>query len=310
MKKLLLVIATLTTLSARSQTSVYHPFADSNAFWTMEESNCCWNLCSSWPVPDPIIIDYSFSYFVQGDTILNATNYHKLYKSAGIAHEHCALGGSINNWFNMNTEYAGGYRQDTVMKKVYFFYPNTLQECLLYDFSLNVGDTLYNGCLCFNCVVSGIDSVLIGNNYRKRFSFSGSNASIIEGIGSTFGWLVPLYPLDYLGTLICYSENGQTLYPDTTTQCYIIIAGVNEVNKPKSISISPNPFHTYATLNVSSEFINSELIIYNTIGNTVMQQTISSESIQISRNELSNGVYFYKIITDKGFPASGKIIIN
>jgi len=33
MKKLLLLVVTLTTLTAKAQTSVYHPFPDSSATW-------------------------------------------------------------------------------------------------------------------------------------------------------------------------------------------------------------------------------------------------------------------------------------
>lgn len=262
-------------------------------------------------MPNPVIADYNFSYYLQGDTIINTLTYHKVYKSAGTAHEHCAIGGTLNNWYNLNNEYAGSYRQDTAMKRVYFISPFAIQECLLYDFSLNVGDTLNNGCTCGNnCIVSSIDTVQIKNNYRKRINFFMSAYSQIEGIGSTAGLLEPYIPFESGGTLICFSQNGQTLYPDTITACYIIIAGVNEIKDSKLYSISPNPFHTSAILQVSSECINSELIIYNTIGSKVKQQSIRAESIQINRNDLANGFYFFKIITDKGFRVSGKIIID
>jgi hypothetical protein len=303
MKKLLFVIATLLSLAAKSQTTLYYPFPDTSAFWTVQDWACCWTDCPSPPLGNPVIDDYNFSYFLQGDTVIATNTYHKVYKSPGTAHEHCAIAGTLNNWWILTAEYAGAYRQDTTLKQIYFIYPSFSQEQLLYDFSLNVGDTLSN------CVVSTIDSILIGTNYRKQFHFMGSQYSMIEGIGSTAGLLEPFIPFESGGTLTCFSQNGATLYPDTITACYIVTR-VNEIKNLRSFSISPNPFHTFAILQVTSEFLNSELVIYNTLGNIVRQQIINEGSIQICRNELCSGFYFFKIISDKGYTASGKVIID
>src|SRR2546428_7387968 len=85
-------------------------------------------------------------------------------------------------------------------------------------------------CPFFIKTVTSIDSILIGNNYRKRWN-TNSSFSIIEGIGSTLGLLDFCYYLvSPTNFLICFHQNGQTLYPDTINNCSLI-SDVNGVSK-------------------------------------------------------------------------------
>lgn len=75
--------------------------------------------------------------------------------------------------------YGGGLiRNDTSTKKVYTIGPDSL----LYDFSLNVGDSVKLKYCSSGKVITTIDSVLVGTGYRKRFIFYNGN-QMIEGIG-------------------------------------------------------------------------------------------------------------------------------
>ena len=310
MKTLFLVIATCLSFSVNAQTSVYYSFPDSNAVWTIQAQRCCVSNCPSPPTPNPVLDDYNFSYFLQGDTSIGSVAYHKLYKSGSI-HSHCAFGNAVDYWSVINTTYVGGLRQDTALKQVYIYHDTATAECLLYDFSLSVGDTLVDGCAGIpSCAtVTSIDSVMIGSTYRKRFNLSSMGYAIIEGIGSTAGLLEPLCPFEYFGMLVCFSQNGQTLYPDTTTVCEILTK-VDEINAAAPYFLSPNPFSTSTTLQVGSEFVHSQLFIYNTLGNTVRQQTIQESKVVILRNELSSGIYFFKVVNDKRKTVCGKLIIE
>ena len=72
-----------------------------------------------------------------------------------------------------NREYIGGIRSDTA-SRVYYYPTGVEQEILLYDFRVEIGDTIYSN-LWFNptgyLVVSFIDSIEVSNHYRKRFHF-------------------------------------------------------------------------------------------------------------------------------------------
>jgi hypothetical protein len=304
MKNLLLVLATFAALTVKSQTSVYHPFPDSNAVWNVQTQLCCYNSCSS-PFPNPYFYDFNFSYYLQGDTTANGYNYHKIYQS-GVTHEYCAFSTTVNNWGTQNNLYVGAYREDAAAKKVFLM---GTPDILLYDFSLNVGDTVPRGFeLVDNCsAISSIDSILIGNNYRKRFNLSTFPYSLIEGIGSTSGLLEPLCVFEYEGTLICFSQNGQTLFPDTNTNCENV-TNVHDVQYKTSIKVFPNPFLN--ELNFSTgNYDQSELVIYDITSRKLLNKTFIN-SISFNTQQLFSGVYLYEVRYRNGLATKGKIVKN
>jgi len=295
----LLLFAIINSVSGQS--SVYHPFPDSNAVWNIHTRSVNGTMCS---ITEHYFFEHYFSYFIHGDTVINNLTYHKLY-SSGYYFEHCQFGNTYWNWFAHDSVYRFALREDLNLKKVYIY---EFGEYLLYDFNVNIGDTMHDWENCI--VVSSIDSVLIGNNYRKRFNTSIGQYSIIEGIGSTSGLFVTLCPFEFWGDLTCFSQNGQTLYPDTSFSCELI----NDVkiisNDENQVTISPNPFHLTTTLELQNEFKGAELIIYNTLGKKVMHQKIVSKQTVINRDGLPNGIYFYQIAGNENKYISGKLIID
>ncbi|HLG35036.1 MAG TPA: T9SS type A sorting domain-containing protein [Bacteroidia bacterium] len=302
MKKVLLLIFFAACVEAQGQTSVYHPFPDSNAVWNVYSWACCWGGCPPPPTGNPIIGEESYSYFIQGDTLINGNSYHKIYQS-GTGHIYCAYGNSINNYYSWNDTYRGGIRQDTVGKKIYYI--NGFQECLLYDFSLSVGDTFYD-CLSYNPILTSIDSILIGTNYRKRFNFPLPAYSVIEGIGSMSGLLEPIFPgVESYSDLICFSQNGQTLYPDTTSLCQIITSTDNHLAQEITFSIFPNPATNQLTISIPihrEQFAIKEIEIYDVLGEKVFKSQILNPDSQISVDvsSLAPGIYFVRVRTEKG----------
>lgn len=274
----------LTIINA--QTNVYHPFPDSNAIWTIIAGNNC----TSWSS----FIKYQ--YKISGDTILNSTNYIKisrlidnnLYPNA----EGCGL----------HIGYLAAIRDDSLNKKVYVIPKDSLQELLLYDFNLNVGDSLISyytqiyQCQSNALYVETIDSILVNNNYRKRMGFCNYASPpcsieihdrsyyIIEGIGSAWG-LFDNFLFHYdcgRSYLTCYSENDHILYgydiinTDTTTNldaysCDLsssVTVSINQSFNNYEIKIFPNP--------ATSEIIISGCIpaymkLCNTLGQTAAE---------------------------------------
>ena len=74
--------------------------------------------------------------FINGDKIIGTHTYHKIYTT-----------GQHTNWC---PSYSGYYynacncalRQDSLQKKVFQYSSTYSKDTLLYDFNLNVGDTL------------------------------------------------------------------------------------------------------------------------------------------------------------------------
>lgn len=91
--------------------------------------------------------------------------------------------------------------------------------------------------------------------------------------------------------------------------------GVGEFpNEEKTeVKIYPNPFLYSATIEIKNAELrikNLELKIYDVLGREVKQQKISQSTFQIQRENLPNGIYFYKIVNDKVSYSQGKFIIQ
>jgi hypothetical protein len=305
MKKLLLflVIFVSTFSQVKSQTSVYHPFPDSNAVWNFNYTLYCFT--------DGGSTYENYSILMSGDTVINSQTYHKLntpYVEAVVSST-CGT--------NTSTGYKGAIRQDIANKKVFYIYPSDSIEQLLYDFNLQIGDSIigFLASLTFPAdTVESIDSVIVGVDYRKRWKINSFYPFyIIEGIGSTYG-LVENYPsftdMPYY-YLICFKQNEQALYPDTTIYCDVILTVQQNPPNNFSISISPNPFRASAQLIIKGnpKIKNAELKIYNALGECISSKIMNGESAIIERENLPGGIYFYQLLNDK-IAGSGKFVIE
>lgn len=314
-KNFLILIALVVLQSASAQTNVYHPFPDSNAVWNFEMQMICFGGNYS--------NDY-YSIIYTGDTTIGLYNYHHL----GTPYLNHYVQGNCGS----ATTGTGFIRQDTALKKVFLLLPPDTTEQLLYDFTMQVGDTVkgYIGSFAFPPdVVQAIDSVIVGNNYRKRWLVNPIYMIyFIEGIGSTYGFAIPspgniTDGPDY--TLSCFSQNNQPLFPDSNTACEIIQL-TNEIpGENISTILSPNPFHSRAKIEIhvssasglKTAFYLCNMKIYNSSGTLVRSEIVlnitpdSHEDYIINRNSLPDGMYFYRLTTNENkLLGSGRFVIE
>ncbi len=81
-------------------------------------------------------------------------------------------------------------------------------------------------------------------------------------------------------------------------------------NNNISTQIFPNPFHSTATIEINSNFENSELIIFNILGVKTKSQKIFSSKAIINREFLQNGIYFYQVNFENGSVVKGKFVVD
>ncbi len=298
MKTLLLLLILTTTLTARSQSGNYHPFPDSNAVWN-------WNFIQYYCTPfTPFDEDYSYTF--DGDTMIGSVQYHKINTPfIQVNNPGC---GTHND-----DGYKGCIRQDIANKKVFCILPNDSVENVIFDFNLQVGDTIptipYFSCYS-KLLVTQIDSVLIGITYRKRWLSSSSAFAIIEGIGANWEFLQPMCEVldGATGVITCFTQNSIPVLPDSLYNC-ALITNINSISDIQtSVKLFPNPFHTSMTITLNDE--NATMEIYSSIGKFVRQVRITERSTVINRNSLADGIYFYRLLTDNGRIASGNFLIN
>jgi len=315
MKKLLVVtlvaFSSFVYLPCLAQFNVYHPFPDSNAWWTQSSNgyaNCA--------------LTTYYDYYVRGDTIVDGKTYFKVNKSGGVTYFGCP---PYTAWFSYDSLYCF-LREDTLTKEIFAsFKPNLGEDLLLYDFNLLVGDTLpttydIDSSLYENYVQS-IDSILIGTQYRKQFIITNSTDStwqdsIIEGIGSSQGLLTPIAEIFAEGAtnLLCFTQNNTSMYPNNSDSCQGFVLGVQPIKQDYlTISIFPNPNSGKFNIQFPVERFVSTVEIYNVLGekvyNATVKQVQSDNSINLSSQP--NGVYFYRAMTENGeLIGEGKLIVS
>ncbi len=264
-----------------------------------------WNTLIAGPPYNPMPEQHTEIIIFQQDTIIDAKTYKKVFRSTDEF---------MTNW----EVYC--YIRETVDNKVYMRSDTSAQEYLLYDMGASLNDTLlvtgiesYMGSWSFisnYLVITSIDSVLIGNTYRKRINFQdtvGTQGEWINGIGSIYGILhnsIGVVGGDWF-QLLCYSENDTIKYQDSTANSCFIESTNFENNNSYAISIKlyPNP----ANSNLSIEITNDQLQITSlTILNITGQQVKSiktkgqSKNYNVSVENFPAGIYFLKVQTNDG----------
>ena len=210
------------------------------------DSTCIWLLNSSCSAQFPCLLNSDYKYFFSKDTLINNNTYFKLYKKS---YNHFVWMSATPTPISCNDNYIettliGFIRQHN--KLVYLRVNN--QDEILYNFDLNVGDTLENTYNNFQNDISviSIDSILINGQYVKRFNLSSNSTSsyMIEGIGHEFGFLEPFPPILECGyNLVCFKKNNITYFPDTNFNCSTNVDLSN--NENIDVAFYPNPALNY-----------------------------------------------------------------
>jgi len=304
---LALTILWLTLTVGYGQTNVYHPFPDTNAFW----GDKGWNIFNS------SICDNT-RYGINGDTLINGINYKKIYSL------------SDSTLTNNNSIYFAAIREQN--KKVYTVIGSFPEE-ILYNFNLNVGDTIryhyslvWNGAANFSRVVTKIDSILLLNGkYRKRWSFDPADNcalgdTVIEGIGSVINrGLFNPFVNDMLTNgdswhFECFKHNDTVLYLDNPlcNQCFCsLLTDINKIEERENLGVFPNPFSTQVNIQTCKDFKNATLTVYNSFGQRIKQiENISGKSITLNRDNLPCGLYILRLTQDNKIFTTDKLIIT
>jgi len=311
MKNLITNILTLIILTTYTpaESQNYYPFPDSNAIWNTVGENMF------------TFDTYRFRYGMYGDTIINSQTYQKIYDlyDTNLIHE--------------NSIYYAALRNEN--KKVFVKFPDH-NEFILYDFTLEVGDTIwYNmgGCASHEgCdlwqqshwkYVYLIDSVLLENGeQRKRWHFESEimGDTWIEGFGSV-AWIGLFNPLITDAILngdgyefACFKQDDEVVYLNNTQceKCFcqlytaIPLNGNIEVN---DITIFPNPANGILHIKQLNPNISYNIELRNLYGQLVKEaKNIQSSHYTMNVSDLKPGVYFYLIRQQNEIIQQGKLI--
>lgn len=274
----------------------YFPFPSDSATWN----------CLDWYQNEPFYAYLTnYQYTQNGDTILDGKNYKKIY------HQNIDNPGG-------DVTLLGGIREDQ-SKNIYFYplntdvfpptgglsFPSDTSEYLLYTFdNLTIGMILPINSENTEIQVVGIDSVLIGNQYRKRYQIQNSLLLPadywIEGIGSTLELFSSYtWNFEWSTYMLCFTDSI-TYYinsPNGEDSChYALPTSINEF-ETINLSVYPNP--AVDIIRISGMVNTGQLTIeiYNAQGQLVLSQTFDSSDLEIDIRNLKPGLYFVKQIS-------------
>jgi hypothetical protein len=212
------LIAGLLLITTMGQSQTYTPFDFKNGEWVCgyDTKGGQFGNYGTYYIREDVKL------YCKGDTLINDKLYYKLYY-IGVTR--------FPEWARRQLSgFYGLIREDTVRRQVWF------RNQLLYDFNLQVGDSILFGCTGLRPILS-VDSVLYCDKYHRRFNFKDQDdydCWLIEGIGS-IGGLIPMVCLTNISGLSCYAEKGNPVCDTCQTP-----ASVNEFVLDK-VDIFPNP---------------------------------------------------------------------
>jgi len=234
----------------------------------------------------------------------------------------------------LNSSYPFGIREEN--KKIYFVLPKDTNyvEHILYDFNLDVGDTIfYDIALCYYVRDNMIEFHFFSMEHyavvKEKGSITLKDGSVrntisagyfiwIEGLGGTsIGLFDPLnveyvldgscvnliciyYEEDYFFNNCLYSSEGNPFAPPPAGFCPCMPNAVIE-NAKNKITVLPNP--TTGELRVESGELRVENVeIFDIYGKKQSSNHLitSSSNHLINISHLPAGLYFFKITTENG----------
>lgn len=306
MKRCILVLfLLLPAFAGKAQTNIYHPFPTSNAFWEIDGSNCLYpSVCNDT------------RYGIVGDTLIGGLNYIQIYSLYD------------STLTNPNSHYYAAIREEN--KRVYTRIGSN-PETLLYDFNLEVGDTIWHTFSetffttdsFFQHVLTVDSMLLLDGKYRKRWVFESATTPddiVIEGIGSISG--IGLFnPIKNAWAtngdqyqFACFKHNDTALYINNPECENCFCSMLTSIDKPKNVfqcKITPNPVSGKIQLCFNNEVNNVEILIYNTSGQLIYTcNNVSGKTTSLDMSNFKSGLYLLQVSENQIILFSDKIIVE
>ena len=271
----------------------YHPLIEEGKSW---DDIACW-FCVVCP-------DVAQRYYYTGeDTLIDGLVYSKIgsYDFVSVSESEICPPYAVDTVPNPGFRYV---HEDVVARRVYLH--DNSQPVLLYDFSLEVGDTLISDLVTFSYVfvVEEIDEVvLLNGETRKRWLFDseewgtgGLYRMYTEGIGMETGLFGDFIQFEWWSSLSCVQLNNEHLWEDNSHgwgTCWGLV-GENEI-ATEDLQIYPNPASDYIRISTPKNFVKAEVKIFNSLGQLVFENAIQSENTIVDVSDFKRGMYFVMI---------------
>ena len=133
---------------------------------------------------------------------------------------------------------------------------------------------------------------------------------LIVGSNTYYGWA----RLDVWATSTSFTIKDYA-YESTPNNCIITgqtTTSITEQKNSQNLKIHPNPFYSSTNISVNKDLINAKLTLYDSCNREVYNAiNITGNSIELSRDQLPDGIYFVVITENNRTISTAKIsVIN
>lgn len=182
----------------------------------------------------PCLKKYASNYFLGTPQVFDSLEYYPMYERYEMVYDwqsplppypFC------NGVQMADSLFRGWLRSEG--KQIFFNGGQAGGDILLYDFDLQVGDTLWNWELIPNdtLIVASIDSLQTPAGPVARFWLNGNNYTefLLEGIGSSVGFLQSMTrPYNVASTLTCYTKAAEKWFPEDAVENCVFYLDLHE----------------------------------------------------------------------------------
>ena len=304
--KTLFAIIIFSMLSITTMAQAYHPVIELNKYWDQSDKDG-WSPCSLEP---------RRYKFVDVFTTVNGYTYQmcKTYRLRGQPiDDDMTCPPFVADTISIETSWL---REDTIARKVYIYdYDSSPTDQLLYDFTLEVGDTLKSDYACLGgsgphwLILYAKELVTLHNGEsRLKYIFDPLFLfpSYIEGIGGELGLVRPLYFFENQDRrLYCVKKDGENIWGSI---CSTVFTGI-ENEREISVDVFPNPADDVLNINLNniSESHPFSFEVFDLKGTKILTTKLESSNNTVSLTNLRHGFYIYKIRSEATLK-NGKLV--
>jgi hypothetical protein len=307
MNRIFTILALLAAINSANAQN-YYSFPLENSRWSNQHRSYT---LDEWFIPT-YTTEWVNNFCANGnDTTINTINYKQ-----------------IDLCNNSSSSYFGALRYN--IGQVFFVPQDSTSEFLLYDFSMDAGESvdviMMNGNAEWpsvdysmtNVTVQNVDTITVNGTERRRLDMGG--AFWIEGIGNTFGlFMEPWMNVSmYFRELVCASENDTIVYdhysfPQYLEQgmpgtCDLTLALDENSHDNILLSVFPNPTQGVFTISTPTQV--GEVTLFDAAGTIQYKSHITTGELKVSSKNLSPGIYLIHFENGENVATKRLVISN
>lgn len=220
---------------------------------------------------------------------------------------------TLNNKDSLSRVNAGLIREED--GKVYQWLDDGYGDFLLYDFNMQVGDSIRLNEFDEEYLhLTGIYEDGFGDEARNMYVFDGDpywgyeGADVwVEGVGSMNGLLDREQGLMGMGSeLLCYYEDGERLW-SWGGNCIVNTVSVAENEIQEMVDVYPNPTKGIVTIEIHKA---DKIVVYNSMGQIVNSLEVNRQAMktEIDLTQHPNSIYFIQVTDKDGRSTMNRIV--